>query len=78
MVAARKPAHALGDGRGCVCPACEGSVSSVTETRSHGGKVFRRRQCRCGFAYTTVEEVIDRSIREMIKPLTYKKVRSSK
>jgi hypothetical protein len=50
-------------------------MSSIEETRPHAGRVFRRRKCRCGFAYTTAEEVIDRGIREMIRPLTYKKVR---
>ena len=72
---ARKRRAGMGDGRGCVCPVCASTVSSVEETRPHGGRVFRRRLCRCGFDYTTAEEVIDRGLREMIKPLTFKKVR---
>ena len=64
-----------GDGVGCVCPVCAEATSRVLETRSDKGKVLRRRGCRCGFEYTTVEEVIDRSIREMLRPFRYKKVR---
>ena len=72
---ARKRGAGNGGGRGCVCPVCSSTISSVVETRAHGGRVFRRRACRCGFDYTTAEEVIDRGLREMVKPLTYKKVR---
>ena len=56
---ARKNAHIHADGAGVRCPKCgNGSRSRVVETRSHDGRVFRRRRCACGTRYSTVEQAM--------------------
>lgn len=54
------------DGKGATCPICDSTRSSVIETRSHQHQVIRRRECKCGETYTTIEKTIDASMRDVI------------
>jgi transcriptional regulator NrdR family protein len=39
------------------CPSCGSTRSEVTVTRSHDGRVYRRRRCKsCSKLYTTIEQ----------------------
>lgn len=54
------------DQEGIRCPSCGGRISTVNESRAHQGVRLRRRRCRCGHRYTTVEQPIDASIYDVI------------
>lgn len=56
----------VADGDGVACPSCGGHRSGVVETRHHKGVTFRRRKCRCGSAFTTVEVVTDNTMHNII------------
>jgi transcriptional repressor NrdR len=50
------------------CPKCSSDETSVTDSRSDGGAIRRRRECgECGFRFTTYERV------ELSLPLVVKK-----
>ncbi len=50
------------------CPKCNSEKSSVTDSRSDGGAIRRRRECSdCGFRFTTYERV------ELALPVVIKK-----
>jgi transcriptional repressor NrdR len=50
------------------CPKCNSDKSSVTDSRSDGGAIRRRRECQeCGYRYTTYERV------ELVLPAVIKK-----
>lgn len=51
-----------------LCPKCSSDKSSVTDSRSDGGAIRRRRECQeCGYRYTTYERV------ELVLPAVIKK-----
>ena len=42
---------------GVRCPACQSARTTVTMTRAHDGRTFRRRKCKsCGGLFTTTEQ----------------------
>jgi transcriptional regulator NrdR family protein len=42
---------------GVRCPACQSARTTVTMTRAHDGRTFRRRKCKsCGKLFTTTEQ----------------------
>lgn len=50
------------------CPKCNSDKTSVTDSRSDGGAIRRRRECQeCGFRFTTYERV------ELVLPAVIKK-----
>lgn len=50
------------------CPKCNSERSSVTDSRSDGGAIRRRRECQdCGYRFTTYERV------ELVLPAVIKK-----
>lgn len=50
------------------CPKCNSEKTSVTDSRSDGGAIRRRRECSdCGFRFTTYERV------ELTLPMVIKK-----
>lgn len=50
------------------CPKCNSEKTSVTDSRSDGGAIRRRRECSdCGFRFTTYERV------ELVLPVVIKK-----
>jgi transcriptional regulator NrdR family protein len=55
------------DHDGLKCPACGSIRSSVRESRSHKGFRFRVRRCvRCKAGYTTVEQIVDTSLYDIV------------
>ena len=50
------------------CPKCNSDKTSVTDSRSDGGAIRRRRECQeCGYRFTTYERV------ELVLPAVIKK-----
>lgn len=50
------------------CPSCQSTRSEVTVTRSHSGRVYRRRRCKsCDKLYTTVEQYVPGWMGDAIK-----------
>lgn len=65
----RKPGKCVStaaDYRDVPCPACGAGESGVKDSRPHGGVRFRHRVCKCGFTFTTAEQIIDRSMYDVI------------
>jgi transcriptional regulator NrdR family protein len=52
---------------GVHCPNCHDTRSSVTMTRSHNGKTFRRRKCKgCSQQFTTVEQYVSGNMKAAV------------
>jgi transposase-like protein len=52
---------------GVHCPNCHDTRSSVTMTRSHNGKTFRRRKCKgCNQQFTTVEQYVSGNMKAAV------------
>lgn len=50
------------DGIGPRCPVCDSIRNEVVDTRRHKGRIFRRRRCKCGEKFATVEMPIDTTL----------------
>lgn len=47
---------------GPVCPSCASRISSVIDCRKSYDNVRRRRECECGYRYTTMEAIVSEDL----------------